>query len=95
MITELIKFLDKQFGRASMLAKLSLVFNIALTYAVIVFYENDGKMKQELIKAYSDRYLEQKELTLKLGILKNSTDHSTTQEIKEDIDAISKQNQKK
>lgn len=86
MLSELIKFMDRQFGRASMLAKLSLVFNIALSYVIIVLHENDKQMKNELIKSYSDKYTEQNDLMIRLKLLKEST--SSPNELNHKIDQI-------
>lgn len=91
MLKASLQFFERQFGKASLMAKLSLIFNLALAYTITVLHNNEGALTAELIKCHASKYTDFNDLMVRMNLLKAKvTDEAPTAEIKKDIEEITK-----
>lgn len=85
----------KQFERASMLAKLSLIFNIALAYVIAILHSNEDSLRKEIIECHARRYDDLNDLMVRLNYLKGKVENDTpNNQLSKEIDSIANEHSK-
>ena len=69
----LLVLFNRHFGRASLVAKFSLILNIGLAYSVQGMRTQESQLISDLIKCHSSKYQDLSSMIEKLGLIKEST----------------------
>jgi hypothetical protein len=87
---ESLNWLFRQFGRASMLARLSMLFNIVLGYSVMKIHENEDSLRREVIKCHELRHSDMQMMMREShAVKKQAVDNlNKIQEVKEAVENI-------
>ena len=68
---QIFKLIERQFSKASMLAKLALIFNIALGYVVGILYNKTESLSEALISCHAKSREDLDDLFIRLNFLKH------------------------